>query len=116
MTRLKQKITFVGHTHQLVIYGLDHGVLKKKKLLNCRLSLAKSMKYIINTGSVGQPRDSYNEATYIIWDSDRYTIEPRFVPYDYHNAAKKIKKAGIPEQYAEILRNQKGELNAQITK
>jgi predicted phosphodiesterase len=116
ITRFKQKITFVGHTHQLVIYELDQGVLKKKKLLKCRLSLAKSSRYIINTGSVGQSRDSYNEAKYVIWDSDRYTIESRFVPYDYHNAAKKIKKAGIPEQYAEILKKYKGELNAQIIK
>ncbi len=116
IARLKQKITFVGHTHQLAVYGFDHGVLEKEKLLKCRLSLAKSRKYIINTGSVGQPRDSYDEATYIIWDSDRYTVESRFVSYDYHNAAKKIKKAGIPEQYAEILKNQKGELNAQIIK
>jgi len=105
MSRLKQKITFVGHTHQMAIYGLDHGVLKKKKLLKCRLSLAKSRRYIINTGSVGQPRDSYNEAKYIIWDSDHYTIESRFVPYDYHNAARMIIKAGIPKQYAEVLRN-----------
>ena len=89
MTRLKQKITFVGHIHQLALYGFDQGVFKKEKLLKCRLSLAKSRRYIINTGSVGQPRDSYNEAKYVIWDSDRYTIESRFVPYNYHNAAKK---------------------------
>jgi len=79
----------------------------KKKLIKLRVLLAKSGRYIINTGSVGQPRDSYNEAKYVIWDSDRYTIESRFVPYDYHNAAKKIKRSGIPEQYAEILKNTK---------
>ncbi|MCP4669942.1 MAG: metallophosphoesterase [Desulfobacula sp.] len=107
MTRLKQKITFVGHTHQLAVYELDHDVLKKKKILKCRLSLAKSRRYIINTGSVGQPRDSYNEAKYIIWDSDQYIIESRFVPYDYHNAAKMIIKAGIPKQYAEVLKKSK---------
>ena len=88
MERLKQKITFVGHTHQLALYGLDRGVLKKEILHKCRLSLAKSRRYIINTGSVGQPRDSYNEATYIIWDSNRYTVETRFVPYDFHKALK----------------------------
>jgi len=111
MALLKQKISFVGHTHQLAIYELDQGVLKKKKLLKCRLSLAKSSRYIINTGSVGQPRDSYNEAKYVIWDSDRYTIESRFVPYDHNNAAKKIKKAGIPRQYAYILKKSINEEN-----
>ena len=107
MERLKQKITFVGHTHQLVLYDLDQGALKKKKLLKCRLSLAKSGRYIINTGSVGQPRDGYNEAKYVIWDSEQYTIESRFVPYDFHIAAKKIRKAGIPKQYADVLEKQK---------
>ena len=111
MALLKQKISFVGHTHQLAIYELDQGVLKKKKLLKCRLSLAKSSRYIINTGSVGQPRDSYNEAKYVIWDSDRYTIESRFVPYDHNNAAKKIKKAGIPRQYAYALKKSINEEN-----
>lgn len=107
MQRLKQKVSFVGHTHHLVIYGLDRGVLKKKNLLKCKLSLAKSRRYIINTGSVGQPRDGYNEAKYIIWDSDRYTIETRFVPYDYHKAAEKIREAGIPELYAAVLEKSK---------
>ncbi len=116
MARLKQRITFVGHTHQLAVYELDHGVLKKKNILKCRLSLAKSRRYIINTGSVGQPRDGYNEAKYIIWDSDQYTIESRLVPYDYHNAAKMIIKAGIPKQYAEILKKSKRRTNAQIIK
>jgi predicted phosphodiesterase len=107
MTRLKQKITFIGHTHQLALYELDQGVVKKKKLLKVRLSLAKSRRYIINSGSVGQPRDGYNEAKYVIWDSNQYTIESRFVPYDYHNAAKKIIKAGIPDVYADVLAKSK---------
>jgi len=107
MTRLKEKITFVGHTHELAVYALNHGVFKKKKILKCRLSLAKSGRYIINTGSVGQPRDSYNEATYIIWDLNQYTIESRFVSYNCHNAAKMIIKAGIPKQYADVLEKSK---------
>ena len=103
MERLKEKITFVGHTHQLAIYELDQGDLKKKILIKLRVSLAKTRRYIINTGSVGQPRDGYNEAKYVIWDSIRNTVESRFVSYDYHKAAKKIKNAGIPERYADLL-------------
>ena len=103
MGRLKEQITFVGHTHQLGVYELDQGELKKKKLIKLRVSLAKTGRYIINTGSVGQPRDGYNEAKYVIWDSSRNTVESRFVSYDYHKAVKKIKKAGIPKQYAVLL-------------
>lgn len=100
MGRLKQRITFVGHTHESVIYELDQETLKRKVLIKLTVSLAKSRKYIVNIGSVGQPRDGYNEAKYVIWDSDKGTIESRFVSYDYHLAAKKIIQAGIPKQYA----------------
>lgn len=103
MERLKEKITFVGHTHQLEIYELDQGNLKKKRFMKSTVSLEKNRRYIINSGSVGQPRDAYNEAKYVVWDSDRNTVTSRFVPYDYHAAAKKIKKAGIPGQYADLL-------------
>ncbi|MBU1342050.1 MAG: metallophosphoesterase [Proteobacteria bacterium] len=103
MERLKQKITFVGHTHQSAIYELDQRVLKKKILIKLTVSLAKAGRYIINTGSVGQPRDGYNEARYIIWDSVQETVAPRFVPYDYQTAVKKMKEAGIPKQYADLL-------------
>jgi predicted phosphodiesterase len=103
MQHIKQPLTFVGHTHQLGIYELVQGNLKKKKFMKVTVSLAKEAKYIINTGSVGQPRDGYNEAKYVIWDSLRNTIEPRFVSYDYYSAAQKIKKAGIPKRYADVL-------------
>ncbi len=104
---LKQKISFVGHTHQLEIYELNQNVLKKKNFFKTIVSLAKDARYIINVGSVGQPRDGYNEAKYVIWDMVRNTMEARFVSYDYKKAAKKIKKAGIPGRYASQLKNAK---------
>jgi len=103
MERLKERITFVGHTHKLAIYELDQGILKKKKFIKMIISLAKTRRYIINTGSVGQPRDGYNKAKYVIWDSAQNTVESRFVSYDYHKAVKKIIKAGIPKRYATSL-------------
>lgn len=103
MELLKEKISFVGHTHQLKVYELDNGNLKRKMFTKATVSLAKTRRYIINSGSVGQPRDSYNEARYVVWDSARNTITSRFVPYDYHTAAKKIKKMGIPGRYADLL-------------
>ncbi len=103
MQRLSQDMVFVGHTHQLAVYEFDQGVLEKKKLMKLRVSLAKRARYIVNTGSVGQPRDGYNKAKYVIWDSARNSIEPRFVSYDYHAVMKKMKDAGIPERYARLL-------------
>ncbi|CCK81876.1 metallophosphoesterase family protein [Desulfobacula toluolica] len=103
MELIKQRIAFVGHTHQLRIYELDRGNLKKKSFMKSTVPLEKNRRYIINSGSVGQPRDGYNEAKYVVWDSVRQSVTSRFVPYDYHAAAKKIKKAGIPGLYADQL-------------
>jgi predicted phosphodiesterase len=100
MDALKERISFVGHTHELMIYESGPRGVQKKTLIKTRVSLAKEYKYIINTGSVGQPRDGYNEAKYVIWDSMENTIESRFVAYDIQSVVKKIKKAGIPIQYA----------------
>jgi predicted phosphodiesterase len=100
MNAIKERICFVGHTHELMIYELGSKGLKKKNFEKTRVSLAKECKYIINIGSVGQPRDSYIEAKYVVWDSLENTIEPRFVPYDIPSVVRKIKKAGIPLQYA----------------
>ncbi|MBU0973041.1 MAG: metallophosphoesterase [Proteobacteria bacterium] len=103
MEALKEKICFVGHTHELMVYEMAPGGVKKKNFTKSRVFLAKEYKYIINTGSVGQPRDGYNEAKYIVWDSAENTIEPRFVSYDIPKVIEKMKKAGIPIQYALLL-------------
>ena len=103
MEALKERIAFVGHTHELMIYEIDSRGVQKKNFIKTRVFLAKEYKeykYIINTGSVGQPRDGYNEAKYVVWDSIENTIESRFVPYDIPSVVRKMKKAGIPIQYA----------------
>ncbi|MBA3009614.1 MAG: metallophosphoesterase [Desulfobacula sp.] len=104
MDALKEKICFVGHTHELMVYEMVPGGVKKKNFTKSRVFLAKEYKYIINTGSVGQPRDGYNEANYVVWDSVENTIEPRFVSYDIPKVIRKMKKAGIPIQYALLLK------------
>ncbi|MCP4024337.1 MAG: metallophosphoesterase [Desulfobacteraceae bacterium] len=103
MCDLSQRVSFVGHTHQSRIYMYSNGKLKTKKLRKMTFSLAKTSRYIINTGSVGQPRDGYNEAKYVIWDSEQNTVESRHIAYDCQKASEKIKKAGIPKRYADQL-------------
>ena len=60
-------------------------------------------KYIINIGSVVQPRDTSNDAKYIIWDSSADTIDVRFIAYDIAAVVQKIKDAGLPESHANRL-------------
>jgi len=65
--------------------------------------LLDGCRYMINVGSVGQPRDGSNPSKYVIWDQGRARIEVRFVPYDIAATAAKIKAAGFPETHARRL-------------
>jgi diadenosine tetraphosphatase ApaH/serine/threonine PP2A family protein phosphatase len=64
------------------------------------ININRESQYIINIGSVGQPRDSNNNAKYIIWDTSKYSIEVKFIPYDIPSVIKKIIAAGLPEDHA----------------
>ncbi len=101
MQTLPEKISFVGHTHHLGLYEYCKGQINIAQLDKKKLNLDNNNSYIVNTGSVGQPRDNSIYAKYIIWDSRAMTIEPRFVTYDNKKAAEKIIKAGIPEIYSQ---------------
>jgi diadenosine tetraphosphatase ApaH/serine/threonine PP2A family protein phosphatase len=61
------------------------------------LTLQKNLQYIINVGSVGQPRDGNNNAKYVIWDTSSQSIEMKFIPYDIATTARKILEIGFPE-------------------
>lgn len=92
---LEKKVLFVGHTHVPVIFE-DDG--KKVKVLNpSELSLNSRNKYIINPGSVGQPRDRNPRASFALFDSDREYIEIVRIEYDIKETQRKILDAGLPE-------------------
>ena len=98
-----ERLCFIGHTHSLELLSYDGRKLEYQDLPKGLTSLEREKKYIINIGSVGQPRDSSNEAKYAVWDSVNDTIDIRFVPYDIASVVKKIKEAGLPEEHAERL-------------
>jgi diadenosine tetraphosphatase ApaH/serine/threonine PP2A family protein phosphatase len=56
--------------------------------------------YLVNPGSVGQPRDRDPQAAYAVFDADAGTVEYRRVAYDVERAAGKILAAGLPEGLA----------------
>ena len=103
LDRLKERIVFLGHTHKLALYAPAGKTLECKKFWKTRVSLAKESKYIINSGSVGQPRGSHNKATYVIWDSLKDQVESRAVPYDTSRTVARMKRLGIPPVYAQLL-------------
>jgi len=93
-----EKICFIGHTHYLNLFSFDGDISLREELTAGIISLAEGKRYIINIGSVGQPRDRQNNnAKYVIWDANENTLEVRFIPYDISITATKILKRGFPE-------------------
>jgi predicted phosphodiesterase len=98
-----ERLCFIGHTHTIEIISYNGRQLEYQDLPEGLTDLVRGNKYIINVGSVGQPRDAGNDAKYAIWDSENDTIEIRFIPYDIGSVVKKIQAAGLPEEHANRL-------------
>jgi len=93
---MQQHICFVGHTHNLEIVQIGEQDVTSAALFEGITSLRSDKKYIINVGSVGQPRDGNNKAKYVIWDAACQEIDVRYVPYDIAVTAEKIVQRGLP--------------------
>jgi len=100
LTQLAERLVFVGHTHELLIIESDGEDIETEPLHQGTIQLDPHKKYLINVGSVGQPRDGDNKAKYVIWDDSSHELTVRFVAYDINDTVQKIYKAGLPEQHA----------------
>jgi predicted phosphodiesterase len=101
-TRAETKF-FVGHTHDLVLKGNDVNGIYSRSLTQEIFPFKTGQKYIVNVGSVGQPRDGNNRAKYVIWDQETETLEVRFISYDIERTVQKILSLGLPEFHARRL-------------
>jgi len=98
--QMKERICFLGHTHRLEIIDFNGHIITRKPLSKKIISLDRDHQYIINIGSVGQPRDGDNCAKYVIWDTLNDNIEIKFIPYDIVSVIDKIIAAGLPIEHA----------------
>ncbi len=103
LDKMKEKICFVGHTHDLVLISYDGRSLKRSPLYKQETLLKDDNCYIVNVGSVGQPRDGTNTAKYVLWDTESKRIVLRCVAYDIARVVEKIKAAGLPEAHGRRL-------------
>lgn len=100
MSQMKERICFIGHTHELRIIEFDGENCHYDLLEKGVTQLKKHNRYIVNIGSVGQPRDGDNHAKYLIFDTHRDIIEVRYIRYDIEKVVKKIIAAGLPAVHA----------------
>ncbi len=100
----EERLCFVGHTHELRLISADGDRIDYPPFGRGIAELNSDTRYLINVGSVGQPRDGDNRAKYVIRDTEEDTLEVRFVPYDIETVVRKILGAGLPEFNAYRLR------------
>jgi predicted phosphodiesterase len=98
------RIGFYGHTHVPFAYerDRDHAAVRGMALRDGdSLDLESGARYLLNPGSVGQPRDGDPRASYMIVEDGRATWHR--VEYDVESAQRKIRDAGLPPMLADRL-------------
>ena len=123
-TSLWSQLTLGGHTHRpaAYIYTRERRTVNASVLMPCdsydmRLMLiekqstnrvesfaieqGKGLKYYVNVGSVGQPRDGNPHACYVIFDSQSKHISFKRVPYNTESASRKILEAKLPNELSQ---------------
>jgi putative phosphoesterase len=98
---LAKQLLFIGHTHRAEAYSFGNDGISRIASHKIKLTLGK--KYIINVGSVGQPRDHNRLASLCIYDSKTNMVFFRRLEYNIQKAANKILEAGLPDILAERL-------------
>lgn len=103
-------LTFFGHTH---IQGgfcknSQKGILQpvyhsRDERDVCEIVLDPDTQYLINPGSVGQPRDSDWRAAFALFDTDSYKLTFYRIPYDVQRAQQRILEANLPQRLAQRL-------------
>ena len=96
-TYQRTAVCFHGHTHIPLVFEKRHEVVRWQPE---EIRIATGVKYFINTGSVGQPRDGDPRSSYVIYSTDTRTITFRRVEYDVATAMAKNRQAGLPERLA----------------
>lgn len=112
------QVTYFGHTHiqggfianpaQHDWWGHGSGartirIKNVAGIVHTAMELSDREKYLLNPGSIGQPRDADNRAGLVIYEPETAMVEYWRIPYDIETAQAKIIAAGLPEVLANRL-------------
>ena len=108
VSTLERWVNFFGHTHYQG--GFRHHRNGTRRIpspaaweTESVLELQRDELFLVNPGSVGQPRDGDWRAAYCIYAPEQRVVLFRRTPYDVTSAQRKIRAAGLPEILAERL-------------
>ncbi len=94
-------LTLIGHSHLCKVFALRPGEVEE--LPARRFTLRKGWKYVVSVGSVGQPRDYDNRASFTIFDTEKREFEFKRVEYDIESAASKIFAGSLERNFGHRL-------------
>ncbi|HPW18087.1 MAG TPA: metallophosphoesterase family protein [Candidatus Aminicenantes bacterium] len=102
---IQTQVCFFGHTHFPYVYVEKDGSVEGTFLEGdaSEVRLEKGVRYLVNPGSVGQPRDRDPRSAYAIYDSGARTIKFYRVEYDIEETKRKILAEKLPPALAERL-------------
>ena len=101
-----RQLCLFGHTHLPVVFrraGNAYDGFVPEGDAEIRLPLEDGVRYVVNPGSVGQPRDGDPRAAFAIYDSETRILTLRRVPYAVDAAQRRILGAGLPASLANRL-------------
>lgn len=101
-SKFKEQICFIGHSHQPIIY-IENNDQKYMFSEEREIKIEPNFRYIINVGSVGQPRDNNPASAFGILDTTKQMFELFRVGYNVEKTQQKMLAAGLPEFLADRL-------------
>ena len=91
-------VCFFGHSHIPSVFTLEGDEIHVEAVRKprTRLVIEEGKRYLVNPGSVGQPRDRNPKASFALYDSETRTVHFERVAFDVRRSRGKILRAGLP--------------------
>ena len=104
--RFQERLCLIGHSHRPLVAAKESD-RRCKLSVEAEICLREKLRYVINVGSVGQPRDGDPRASFLVLDTGEGRASIERVPYDTAAAGRAILDAGLPASLAERLQHGK---------
>lgn len=97
-------VCFFGHTHRGILYRLIDGRIEAyEESEEVDVQLDNASLWLVNPGSVGQPRDGDPRASFVTYDDAKKIVSYHRVDYDVPKSSRKVVNAGLPPQLGQRL-------------
>ena len=102
MSSFSETLCLIGHSHFPGTFDRDSSRVRYTRAADVRME--RGHRYLVNVGSIGQPRDGDPRAAYLLYDDRERTLRHVRLEYDVDGAMRRIRDAGLPQFLAERLR------------